>query len=172
MNYFRFALISFCVLIGWGCYNPFFLPIDDQPYREPTTPEAVIDNLVTSYNSRDLVGYIDCLDPDSFRFYFDEAEDSIEEILRENLGLDSLYWGIEEERLSAQAIFNSVDELYLDMIYFGGYDPSPDVAIRIYDYRLEIIPSPESKPIRGRAIFTLHKRGKRWFVYRWHDYTF
>ncbi len=166
-------VIIFSVLILRGCFNPFLPSIKEGDYIRPVEPELVIDNLVMAFNSRDILSYVNCLDPDSFRFFFDSAEDSIEEILRQNLGLDSLYWGIEEERLSTEALFNSAQYLYLEMIYIGGFRPSEDRAALYYDYHMEIIPSPEQKPIEGRGYFILKKHSDGlWYILEWHDFTY
>ncbi len=174
----KLAVIS--VLLGGlmvlKCTTPFNPPIlTSELYETPTTPQAVIENLRTAYMAKDLEGYLACLDPDSFRFYFDESDTATRKILEEELGLDSLVWGITEERISAEALFSSVDAIHLDLM--GGIplpDTVPNRKTYLYQYLMAIEPPiPGVEIIEGRAKFVLKKKEDGyWYIVRWEDYAF
>jgi len=159
-----------------GCWNPFHPPLQEgELYGVPATPEQVIENLQRAYMSRDLEGYLACLDPDSFRFVFDAREDSIREILREYWGLDSLVWGYLEERLSAQELFASVDQISLTLIKRGHTTDSTGTRVLLlYDYVLTLDPPlPEAEVAEGRALFVLVQDPQThyWRIRQWQDYA-
>jgi len=169
-------LLVFLIFVLDGCNTPFNPPIlKEAPYESPVTPKAVIDNLRTAYMAKDLEGYLACLDPDSYRFYFDESDTATRKILEQQLGLDSLVWGITEERISAEALFSSVQAIHLDLM--GGIllpDTVPNRRTYLYTYSLSIDPPPPGvEAIEGRAKFVLKKRPDGlWYIIRWEDYAF
>ena len=148
---------------------------EEQIYVEPSTPENVIRNLQTAYQARDLTAYLECLDPDSFRFYFDPADTGIERLLRERWGIDSLVWGISQEELATRALFDSVRAISL-FLTGGQYlqPPQENRAVLLYEYSLSIDPTPPGvEEIAGRARFTLKRRPDGyWYILRWEDRMF
>lgn len=162
------------LLAGCQLFKP---PPDDRNllYFEPSTPENVIRNLQIAYQTRDLDAYLSCLDPDSFRFYFDPADTGIDQLLRERWGLDSLVWGFSQEELSARALFDSVRSISL-FLTGGQYlePPREDRAVLLYEYSLSIEPTPPGvEEIAGRARFTLKRRPNGyWYILRWEDRMF
>lgn len=168
-----YLLIVF--ILATGCFNPFNPREGKGVYPLPTEPEIVINNLVLAYSTKDLNGYIKCLDPDSFRFYFDDSEDSIREILERNWGIDSLSWGLAEEIISARNIFNNVDEINLELTGGRGIPIGDNKWIFIYNYSLNLIPTPAGiNSIEGHARFILRKRPEDnlWYIMTWEDYAF
>jgi len=174
--YFLFSLILLIFL--QGCTNPFNPPQsteENTPYLAPVTPESVILNLKTAYNAKDLEGYLKCLSRDSFKFYFDQTDTSIQDILRENWGLDSLVWGYTEEKLSTLSLFEGVRSVYLELVK-ESVDPDTlrERKTLNYIYLLSIDPSPPGvETIEGRAKFTVKKESDGyWYIIVWRDYTF
>jgi hypothetical protein len=145
------------------------------PYVAPTTPEAVILNLKTAYNAKDLEGYLKCLNRDSFKFYFDQSDTSIQDILKENWGLDSLVWGYTEEKLSTSALFEGVRSVYLELVK-ESVDPDTFSNRKTlnYLYLLSLDPSPPGiETIEGRAKFTVKRESDGyWYIIVWRDYAF
>lgn len=170
-----FALFIFVFL---GCSkNPFNPPrsLESTPYNVPVTPELVILNLKTAYNAKDLEGYLNCLDKDSFKFYFDQTDTSIQDILKENWGMDSLVWGYTEEKLSTASLFEGVTSVYLELVK-ESVDPDTSSTRRTlnYIYLLSLDPSPTGiEAVEGRAKFTVKKETDGyWYIIVWRDYSF
>lgn len=160
----------------WGCTNPFHPSFSSSGYLEPTTPKIVIENLKLAMMSRDLEGYLQCLDKDSFRFYFDAQDTSVETILKKDWGLDSLYWGYVEERLSVEAMFMIENEIYLELFELPSPPhPSPLMENLFYEYVLNLKPPLQDiGSIEGRALFTLKKEKDTgyWKILTWRDYSY
>ncbi len=176
MNPRLFLVSAILITLLEGCWNPFHPPLREGAlYVVPATPEQVIENLQRAYMSRDLEGYLACLDPDSFRFVFDAREDSIQEILREYWGLDSLVWGYTEEKLSAQELFASVDQINLTLVLRGRTTDSTGTRVYLlYDYLLTLEPPPPGAEMaEGRALFLLVRNPEDhyWRIREWQDYT-
>lgn len=176
MNSRRILSLGILFLLLEGCWNPFHPPLrEEELYGVPATPEQVMENLQRAYMSRDLEGYLACLDPDSFRFVFDAREDSIQEILREYWGLDSLVWGYTEEKLSAQELFASVDQINLTLVLRGRTTDSSGTRVRLlYDYLLTLEPPvPGADMAEGRALFLLVRDPQThyWRIREWQDYA-
>ena len=172
----RFRLVWLTWLLLLGCWNPFHPPSVEGPaYPSPTQPEQVIQNLQTAYIAKDLEAYLSCLDPDSFKFYFDSQEDSIAEILREYWGLDSLVWGYSQERIATEELFDAVNSIQLTLFSRGlQYDSTGTRATALYDYILSLDPSPpDIDLVEGRALFVLRKRPSDglWYIVLWQDYA-
>lgn len=171
----KILLVVGISLAASSCFNPFNPREGKGVYPLPVEPEIVINNLVLAYSTKDLNGYIKCLDPDSFRFYFDDSEDSIREILELNWGIDSLSWGLEQEIISARNIFNNVDEINLELTGGRGVPLGDNKWVFIYNYNLNLIPSPPGiSSIEGRARFILRRRPEDnlWYIMTWEDYAF
>ncbi len=143
---------------------------------EPTTPRGVIENLKLALISKDLDAYLNCLDRDSFKFYFSAQDTSVQSILEKDWGLDSLVWGYAEERLSTERMFAYENEIYLELFELPAPpSPSPDKENLFYEYILNVVPQPRGVgSIEGRALFTLkrdHTTG-HWKIITWRDYSF
>ncbi len=157
-----------------GCANPFCPPTEEGGfYPEPTVDSLVIDNLERAYVQKDLEAYRECLDPEGFRFYFDPGEEGIEELLKNEWGLDSLVWGLAEELLSAQVLFESTD--YIDLTLFNRRRIWADDTLSVWlaEYYLVVEPPPAEGAgvAQGRAVFTLRKgKDGLWRVLKWEDY--
>ncbi len=134
-------------------------------------PEYVVKNLEIAYTSRDLEGYRNCLDPDSFVFYFDPSQSDIRDILRDRWGIDSLSWGYNEEILSAQQIFEYADEIILNLTNGAPIMEDSNRATWVWDYYLRIEPPYEGGgEAVGRAVFTFVKKGQYWYIRTWQDF--
>ncbi len=171
----RNAVVFLILLLLGGCFNPFNPREGRGSYPVPVEPEIVINNLVLAYSTKDLNGYIKCLDPDSFRFYFDDSEDSIREILELNWGIDSLSWGLEQEIISARNIFENFQEINLDLTGGRGIPLGDNKWVFIYNYTLNLIPTvPGITSIEGHARFILRRRPEDnlWYIMIWEDYAF
>ncbi len=168
--------LPFFLLFFGGCTNPFHPPESKSPYFEPTDPRGVIENLKMAMMSRDLEGYLQCLDKDSFRFYFDAQDTTVQSILRRDWGLDSLYWGYTEERLSAETMFSLESDIYLELVELPA-PPNRDAnhINLFYEYVLNIEPAIENiAVVEGRALFTLRKEPRTgyWVIETWRDYAY
>jgi hypothetical protein len=174
-RYWLIALVVFGAL-GLSCTNP-FLPVtkDVGLYSPALSPEAVIENMKSSYSVMNLEEYIACLDPDSFRFFFYEQEgDSLSSILENEWGIDSLVWGLTEERKSAEAIFDACEDIYLELAKISGHN-NGQTGVYYYEYHLSLTPPPLiEETIRGRARFTLKKDPYtgHWAVTTWEDFSY
>ncbi len=157
-----------------GCLNPFSPPQESGEYPLPLTDSVVLDNLQKAYLSKDIQAYRDCLDPDSFKFFFDPADTGIQEILRNNWGIDSMVWGLTEEIQSAQNMFSMTD--YLDLNLYEKVQIRSDDSVSEWRcrYYLTVEPPPEgaSATAQGRAYFVLkrHQDNGFWYILRWEDY--
>jgi hypothetical protein len=164
------------LVLSLSCHNPFHPVTEDIGLYTPAiSPEAVIENMQSSYCVMDLEEYISCLDPDSFRFYFYEQEgDSLSQILQDDWGIDSLVWGLTEERKSAEALFDACDEVHLELVQITGHHDGR-TGIYYYEYHLNLSPPPiVGETIRGRARFTLRKDSQTgyWNVATWEDFSY
>lgn len=171
----RLSYLILLSLLG-GCTNPFHPNFSASGYVEPTTPRVVIENLRLALMSEDLNGYLNCLDKDSFRFYFSAQDTTVQTILENDWGLDSLVWGYAEERLSAEGMFAYAKEIYLELFELPAPpSPSPETENLFYEYILNIVPLPRNvSNIEGRALFTLKKDPKtgHWKILTWRDYSY
>ncbi|MEO0139116.1 MAG: hypothetical protein ABIL16_06305 [candidate division WOR-3 bacterium] len=140
-------------------------------YYEPITPEYVVKNLETAYKLEDIEKYKECLDKDSFKFYFDPSQSDIKDILRDRWGIDSLSWGYNEEITSAQRIFDYASNIVLNIINGSPIYKSESLEVWIWDYYLKIEPPFEGQgEAIGKAVFTFVKRGDYWYIRLWQDY--
>jgi len=166
----------FLILLFWGCTNPFHPPFSSSKYVEPTTPRVVIENLRLAMMAKDLDGYLNCLDKDSFRFYFNAQDTTIETILEKDWGLDSLVWGYAEEQLSVERMFAFENEIYLELFEIPAPpSESPDRENLFYEYILNLVPQPRGvSSVEGRAFFTLKKNPQTglWKIIAWRDYSY
>ncbi len=154
-------------------YNPF------NPHRGLTspspdtdTPLSTINNLRKAYMLKDLTLYLSCLDRDSFRFYFNAQDTTVKRLLELNYGMDSLVWGYEEEKNSTDALFSSVNSIYLEF-YNASYFYSSNRQDFFYfsNYYLEISSSQTvSEVAEGKVLFLLHPFDNKWVILRWEDY--
>lgn len=164
-----------CALWGIsGCWNPFSPPQEPGEYPLPLRDSVVLDNLQKSYMSKNLQAYRDCLDPDSFRFYFDPGDTGIQEILQNDWGIDSLVWGLTEELLSAEVLFASTDYVDLNLTQRTKISGNDSVSVWVCRYYLRVEPPPEggSSTAEGRARFTMKKNPDNgfWYISRWEDF--
>ncbi len=140
-------------------------------YYEPITPEYVVKNLETAYKLEDIEKYKECLDKDSFKFYFDPSQSDIKDILRDRWGIDSLSWGYNEEIISAQRIFDYADNIVLNITNGSPIYKSESLQVWIWDYYLKIEPPFEGQgEAIGKAVFTFVKKGDYWYIRLWQDY--
>jgi hypothetical protein len=169
-------LIPLLLITLGGCTNPFHPPESSSSYVEPTNPKGVIENLKMAMISRDLEGYLQCLDRDSFKFYFDAQDTTVQSILKREWGLDSLYWGYTEEKLSVEVMFSIEREIYLELVELPAPpNPEPNHVNLFYEYVLNIEPPLENIAIvEGRALFTLKKNPETgyWVIETWRDYAY
>jgi len=169
------AVVLLSLLVG--CFNPFNPPTQESGiYTPPIEPEMTIQNLRVAYMAKDIEGYINCFDDDSFQFYFDQRDDSLQRILKEFWGLDSLKWGLEQERLATKFLFSIPEvEISLDLIKLPVSVDSKESSRRVlwYDYTLTIEP-PVNRygGAEGRAVFTLkRKEDGLWYIVKWEDFA-
>ncbi len=90
---------------------------DDPPpgYRAPASPEAVIENLATSYERREIEQYVRCLHSD-FIFRFFEGD------LPPDLGRE--FWTRDEDSASVAALFESPEVAAIEFDYVAS-DAAP-----------------------------------------------
>jgi len=131
----------------------------------------VVKNLQTAYTLRDIERYKECLDRDSFKFYFDPSQSDIRDILRDRWGIDSLSWGYNEEVISAQRLFEYARNIVLNLTNGAKIYSSENSETWIWDYYLKIEPAVEGQvEAVGKAIFTFVKKGNKWYIRLWQDY--
>lgn len=168
--------ILFAIILLFSCKNPFVTGEPEQPknsdgsgqYEIPTNPSVVIDNLLSSYNHKDIGNYTSCF-ADSFRFYA-AREDSA------NSPQTFSNWGLELETSTASYIF-SQDSVTLQLLGTSDYSDFEDFqdGVATY-YRLYtlIVSSSENatleRPAEGIAQFKMSKNSQgNWHIYEWHD---
>ncbi len=156
-----------------GCRNVFLPKTVDVGgvYYDPIKPEYVVKNLQSAYTLRDIERYKECLDRDSFKFYFDPSQSDIRDILRDRWGIDSLSWGYNEEVISAQRLFEYARNIVLNLTNGAKIYSSESSETWIWDYYLKVEPAVEGQgEAVGKAIFTFVKKGNKWYIRLWQDY--
>ncbi len=166
-----FLLFIVLIISCKSLKNPFNIPIGSESPSE-NTPLGVVYTLRQAYISRDLTLYLSCLDRDSFRFYFNAQDTVARRILETDLGIDSLMWGFEEERLATEALFQLSTSIYLEYlnpVSFYSTDSSRFYFMSSY-YMVIGENNGNSEIAEGKLVFTLKKDTDKWYIFRWDDY--
>ncbi len=166
--------LSLFILLLISCksfHNPFNIPVGESNYSE-NTPLGVVYTLRQAYISRDLTLYLSCLHRDSFRFYFNAQDTVVRRILETDLGIDSMVWGFEEEKLATEALFELSSSIYLEYlnpVSFFSSDSSVFYFMSSY-YMVVGERGGNSEIAEGKLVFTLKKDSGKWYIFRWDDY--
>ncbi len=151
--------------------NPFNVPVGRDPISL-NTPLDVVYALRQAYISKDLTLYLSCLHRDSFRFYFNVQDTVAKRILETDLGIDSMVWGFEEEKLATEALFELSRSIYLEYlnpVSFFTTDSNTFYFMSTY-YMAITEKNGNSQIAQGKLIFILKRDSQKWFIFRWNDY--
>lgn len=119
----KFRIAALAVFL-WGCYNPFFPPtgIPSQGVGDRTTPKKVIDQLIASYERKQIYLFNDLLS-ENFRFYVTPTlvAESHRGIIRPETIDDTAYfyilagtyyyWTADEEKKAHQGLFDAAERI-------------------------------------------------------------
>ncbi len=144
-----------------------YLPCND-------SPEAVLNNLIVSYQRREIDEYAELLDPE-FRFYFQDGD------APPSLGRD--YWTAAEDSAATHGLFaaDNLSEMSVSLTFGDATtgtvvrSPDPFMWIRttamklVWDFR-----SGTTYLITGDVEDFFFREGTgedagRWYLYEWHD---
>jgi hypothetical protein len=167
-------------VLAWGCDEGRII-IDPPPplpkYLPQTSPENVVNNLMASYERREIDRYAALLDP-TFIFKFQQAD------IPPDLPRD--YWNRDEDSTGTGALFGATEEVSQIMLDLGAYasedagriDEPGTKRIRLTHAKLEVDQYTEAVLlVQGDIQDMYFRRGSaaagtdstKWYLFEWHD---
>lgn len=165
----------FILLVFLNCKSPFATreaeePINSRSNREiPSGPEAVLRNLQSAIQEKNVIDYLYCLTAKAEKFTFIP-----DEFVRQNNPTAFVAWGLNAEKnhiswLSSSVPRDSLSRLFLEDITS---DVFADSAIMQRKYTLVLGHTSKGnlpREMRGQAIFWIFKEEGYWFIHKWVD---
>jgi len=170
------TFLMLMILLLLGCKNPFATRSADKPsvrrgtWEDPTFYDAVLRNLVCSYNEQIIDNFTDCFS-DDFLFTPDPEDNA------QHPGIFD-HWRLEDEVDVTRSIFSSgttntfIDLALIDSTMEVNFYPTGDTVRAEVIYDLTVDQDTVSAPqhMAGRATFYIFEgSGSIWRVFCWED---
>jgi hypothetical protein len=180
-RFFKLALAAGVAAITlYGCiFSPSKVPPDKPPnaYREPTSPDSVLENLQVAYRRKEIEPYAKLLAPEFiFKFIPTDVQD---------LGLEKDFWTRDQDSTGTGNLFrtNQVSAIRIELTHLPAYPtndlsfPPGTMQIHVNQTQLEVdevsgttwLVTEQQDMFFRKGLESAGEDTTHWFLMEWHD---